>query len=61
MLLEGFLDSLPYTDDTNEFALLCAIEWFTFVYISVSPQHGRRDISVDVVIRIRAGRPRNRS
>ena len=60
-LPKGFLDSLAYTDDTYGFTLFCVIEWFTFVYISVSPQRGRRDISVGVVIRIWAGRPRNRS
>jgi hypothetical protein len=60
-LLRGLLDSLAYTDDTYRFTLFCVIEWFTFVYISVSAQHGRRDISVGVVIRMGAGRPRNRS
>jgi len=60
-LLKGFLDSLAYTDDTYRFTLFCVIEWFTFVYISVFPKHGRRDISVGVVIRMWAGRPRNRS
>jgi hypothetical protein len=60
-LLEGFLDSLAYTDGTYGFALFCVIEWFTFVYISVFFQLGRSDISGGVVIRLSAGRPRNRS
>jgi len=54
-LLEGFLESLVYRDDTCEFTLLCVIEWFTCMYIAVCLQHGRRDISVGVVVRIRTG------
>ena len=57
---EGFLDSLAYTDDAYGVTLFCVVEWFIFGYISVS-ERGRRGISVGVVIRIRAGRPRNRS